>query len=263
MAAELVVYETRYPAAVITLNSPQTRNAISIAMVDQIMKALRSAEQDAKVRALILTGADPAFSAGMDLRELRSALDEMKFDASGGAIWADAFRGEELIDRLYRFPKPTIAAVNGSAAAAGAGLVSACDMAVAAPQARIGYPEMKRGIQAGMVLIHLMRLVGERQARFLILTGELVTAQRAREMGLINEVVEHDQLLLTAMQWANSIAMNAPKAETITKSLMEKFSAQAVSMKTADYREAPHITDECRAGLEAFFQKRPAPWTAG
>jgi methylglutaconyl-CoA hydratase len=263
MGPELVLYETHYPAAVITLNSPQTRNALSMRMVDEIMRALRNAEEDAKVRALILTGTDPAFSAGMDLKELRSALDAMKFDKSGGAIWGDAFRGEELIDRVYRFPKPTIAAVNGSAAAAGAALVSACDMAVAAPQARIGYPEMKRGIQAGMVLIHLMRLVGERHARFLVLTGELVTAQTAKEMGLINEVVAHDQLLPTAMKWASSVAMNAPKAETITKSLLEKFSAQAVSMKTADYREAPHLTDECRAGLEAFFQKRPAPWTTG
>ncbi len=253
-----VLYESRYPAGVITLNSPETRNALSMPMVDGILGAMGCAEQDPRVRALILTGTDPAFSAGMDLKELRRALDDMKFQ-QGGALWADAFKGEELIDRLYRFPKPTIAAVNGSAAAAGAGLISACDMAVAAPEARIGYPEMKRGIQAGMVLIHLMRLVGERQARFLVLTGELVGAQAAKEMGLINEVVARDQLMVTAMKWANSIAMNAPKAETITKGLLEKFSAQAVSMKTADYKEAPHLTDECRAGLEAFFQKRPAP----
>jgi methylglutaconyl-CoA hydratase len=260
METELVGYETRYPAAVITLKSPQTRNALSMPMVDAIMAALHRAEDDSSVRALILTGAESAFSAGMDLKELRRALDEMKFDKSGGALWGDAFRGEELVDRLYRFPKPTIAALNGAAAAAGAALVSACDMAVAVPEARIGYPEMRRGIQAGMVLIHLMRLVGERHARFLVLTGELITADRAREMGLINEVVPRDQLMATAMKWAGSVAMNAPKAETITKALLEKFSAQAVSMKTAEYREAPHLTDECRAGLEAFFEKRPAPW---
>lgn len=134
-------------------------------------------------------------------------------------------------------------------------------MAVAATEARIGYPEMRRGIQAGMVLIHLMRLVGERHARFLVLTGELITADRAKEMGLINEVVPRDQLMATAMKWAASVAMNAPKAETITKALLEKFSAQAVSMKMAEYKEAPLLTDECRAGLEAFFEKRPAPWT--
>lgn len=260
METKLVGYQTRYPAAVITLNSPQTRNALSMPMVDGIMTALEHAEQDSNVRALILTGSESAFSAGMDLKELRRALDLIKFDKDGGALWADAFRGEQLIDRLYKFSKPTIAAVNGAAAAAGAALISACDMAVAEPNARIGYPELRRGIQAGMVLIHLMRLIGERHARFLILTGELITAERAKEIGLVNDVVPHDQLMPTAMKWAASVAMNAPKAETITKGLLEKFSAQAVSMKMAEYKEAPLLTDECRAGLEAFFEKRPAPW---
>ncbi len=261
MGRELVGYETHHSAAVLTLNSPQTRNALSMPMVDAIMTALQRAEEDSDVRALILSGSESAFSAGMDLKELRGALDHLKFDKDGGALWADAFRGEQLIDRLYKFSKPTIAAVNGAAAAAGAALISACDMAVAEPNARIGYPELRRGIQAGMVLIHLMRLIGERHARFLVLTGELITAERAKEIGLINDVVPHDQLMPTAMKWAASVAMNAPKAETITKALLEKFSAQAVSMKMAEYKEAPLLTDECRAGLEAFFEKRPAPWT--
>jgi len=261
MGTELVGYETRNSAAIVTLNSPQTRNALSVPMVDAILAALQRAEKDSNVRALILTGSESAFSAGLDLKELQRALDGLKFDKDGGALWDDAFRGEQLIDRLYRFPKPTIAAVNGAAAAAGAALVSACDMAVAEPGARIGYPELRRGLQAGMVLIHLMRLVGERQARFLVLTGELIAADRAKAIGLINDVVPHDELMATAMKWAASVAMNAPKAETITKALLEKFSAQAVSMKMAEYKEAPHLTDECRAGLEAFFQKRPAPWT--
>ena len=260
MARQLVGYETHQSAAVLTLNSPQTRNALSMPMVDAILRALQRAEEDSDVRALILTGSESAFSAGMDLKELHRALDHMKFDNEGGGVWADALRGEQLIDRLYRFPKPTIAAVNGAAAAAGAALVSACDMAVAEPDARIGYPELRRGIQAGMVLIHLMRLIGERHARFLVLTGELITADRAKEIGLINDVVPKDQLMPTAMKWAASVAMNAPKAETITKALLEKFSAQAVSMKMAEYKEAPLLTDECRAGLEAFFEKRPAPW---
>lgn len=146
METKLVGYETRHPAAVITLNCPQTRNALSMPMVDAIMGALRRAEEDGRVRALIITGSESAFSAGMDLKELHRALDKMKFDQNGGALWTGAFRGEELVDRLYRFPKPTIAAVNGAAAAAGAALVSACDMAVAVPEARIGYPEMRRGI---------------------------------------------------------------------------------------------------------------------
>lgn len=103
METELLLYETRYPAAVITLNCPQTRNALSAAMVDAIMLALRRAEDDSRVRALIVTGAGSAFSAGMDLKELRSALDKLNVDKTGAAS-LEGFRGEELVDRLYRFP---------------------------------------------------------------------------------------------------------------------------------------------------------------
>lgn len=259
MSDEIVHYEARYPAAIITLNNPRTRNAISMPMVDAMMEALQKAEDDPNIRALILTGSGSAFCAGMDLKELHQALDTIRFGRDG-AVWEDARRGEDLIDRVYTFSKPTIAAVNGDAAAAGAGLVSACDMVVAAPEARIGYPEMRRGIQAGMVLIHLMRLVGERQARFLVLTGELVSAVKAKEMGIINEVVPRDELLPTAFRWATSVGMNAPKAEMITKDLLRKFSSHALAMAMREYKEAPHITDECREGLEAFFAKRPVPW---
>ncbi|HYL60890.1 MAG TPA: enoyl-CoA hydratase/isomerase family protein [Candidatus Acidoferrales bacterium] len=260
MADEIVLYETRYPAALITLNNPAHRNALSAPMIDALMSAIDRAEQDPRVRALIFTGAAPAFSAGMDLAELRAIIDSLRVDEAG-AVWDGALRGEELIERVYRLGKPTIAAVNGVAVGNGAGFLSACDMAVASADARIGYTEMKHGIQAGMVILHLMRLVGERVARYLLLTGELVTAEKARGLGLINEVVPADQVVATAIQWAGMIASNAPKAEAITKSLMCRFSGQAIAMSMTEYTAAPHITDECRAGLAAFFDKKPVPWS--
>jgi methylglutaconyl-CoA hydratase len=256
---EIVQYEARYPAAIITLNNPGTRNALSIPMIAALTAAFGRAESDPGVRAIIFTGAGPAFSAGMDLKELREALDSLKFD-HGGAVWESALRGEQLIDRLFKSSKPTIAAVNGAAAAGGAGLLSVCDMVVAVPEARIGYPEMKVGVQAGMVLLHLMRLVGERQARYLILTGDLISASQAKEIGLINEVVAKPALIPTALRWANSVAMNGPKAEVISKSLLREFSAQAMAMTTSEYAAPPHLTDECRAGLAAFFAKQRSPW---
>ncbi|HSR58774.1 MAG TPA: enoyl-CoA hydratase-related protein [Candidatus Binataceae bacterium] len=255
MSGEIVRYQLRYPAAIITLDSPQTRNALSIAMVEALDAAIERADKDPRVRAIIFTAEGPAFCAGMDLQELRAALAP---DHDGA--WTGALRGEQLIDRIYRLSTPTIAAVNGVAAGGGAGLLSACDMAVAAPEARIGYPEMKVGIQSAMVLLHLMRLVGERQARYLALTGELIPAMRAREMGLINEVVPKDQLIATALQWAGLVAMNEPKAEALSKTLLRKFSTQAAAMTASDYGETPALTDDCRAGLEAFFAKRPVPW---
>ena len=257
--AEIVNYEAHYPAAIITLNNSSTRNALSIAMIDALTAAFERAENDPAVRAIILTGAGPAFSSGMDLKELREAVDSLQF-ANGGAVWESALRGEQLIDRVFRSSKPTIAAVNGAAAAAGAGLLSVCDMVVAVPEARIGYPEMKVGVQAGMVLLHLMRLVGERQARYLILTGDLIPASQAKEIGLINEVVAREELMAKALRWANSVAMNGPKAEVISKSLLREFSGQAMAMTSDLYGAAPHLTDECRAGLRAFFAKQRSPW---
>ncbi len=259
MANDTVLYEARYPAAIITLNDPARRNALGSAMIDGLMAAITRAEQDPKIRALVLTGTGPAFSAGMDLAELHGMLDRLRID-SQGAVWEGALRGEELIERLYRLGKPSIAAVNGIAVGNGAGLVSACDMAVAAPEARIGYTEMKHGIQAGMVILHLMRLVGERVSRWLLLTGEMVSAEQAKAIGLINEVVPKDRLLATALAWAAAVATNAPKAEGLTRALMTRFSGQALAMCMTEYTAPPHLTDECRDGLKAFFTKRLPPW---
>jgi methylglutaconyl-CoA hydratase len=257
---QIVLYETRYPAAIITLNNPDHRNALSAEMIDALMDAIARAEADRGVRALIFTGAGSAFSAGMDLGELRAMLDELRLDESG-SVWEGALRGEALIERVYRLGKPSIAAVNGVAVGNGAGFLSACDLAVAADSAQIGYTEMKHGIQAGMVILHLMRLVGERVARYLLLTGELLTADQAKALGLINKVVPAGELMDSALAWADAIAMNAPKAEATTKSLMCKFSGQAIAMSMTEYTAAPHITDETRSGLECFFEKKPAPWS--
>jgi methylglutaconyl-CoA hydratase len=257
--AEIVQYEARYPAAIITLNNQETRNALSMPMIDAITAAFERAESDPSVRAIIFTGAGSAFCAGMDLKELRQSLDSVKLDENG-TVWESALRGEQLIDRVFNSIKPTISAVNGAATAGGAGLLSACDMVVAVPEARIGYPEMRVGVQAGMVLLHLMRLVGERQARYLILTGDLIAAPQAMTIGLINAVVAKEALLPTALRWVNSIAMNGPKAEIISKALLREFSAHAMAMKSEEYGAAPHLTDECRDGLAAFFSKQRAPW---
>src|ERR1700735_198810 len=232
MTAEIVLYEARYPAAIITLNNPDHRNALSAAMIDALMDAIARAEADPSVRSLIFTGTGSAFSAGMDLAELRTMLDQLRVDESG-QVWNGALRGEALIERIYRLSKPSIAACNGVAVGNGAGFLSACDLAVAADSALIGYTEMKHGIQAGMVILHLMRLVGERVARYL-LTGELVSADQAKALGLINKVVPVGDLMDTALAWADAIATNAQKAEATTKSLMCKFSGQALAMSMTE-----------------------------
>jgi methylglutaconyl-CoA hydratase len=258
MSENLVRYDVQPPAVVLTLTRPDKRNALSRDLISAIEKAFIRAGDDADVRNVILTGAGSAFCAGMDLAELESSLNAPD---DGGNVWEDALHLARVYDLIYSFPKPTVAAVNGAAVAGGAGLVTVCDLALAVPEAKLGYPEVRRGLVAAMVMPHLLRHVGERAARFLLLTGEVIDAEEARRVGLINAVVPGTQLLASAHQWARSVAEAGPQALAATKGLLRQFSKQALSVEeTARASAAPRLTDECRQGLKAFFAKRPAPW---
>jgi methylglutaconyl-CoA hydratase len=258
MSADLVLYEVRSPAAVLTLNRPDRRNALSRALIAALSDAFARAVDDAAVRCVIVTGAGSSFCAGMDLAELQESLTPQKEESP---IWDDALRLANLYDRIYTSAKPTIAAVNGTAVAGGAGLASVCDLAVCVPEARFGYPEVRRGLVAAMVMPHLLRHVGERTARYLLLTGELIGAEEAQRVGFVNAVAPADRLMETAMQLAQSMGEGGPDALARTKELLHHFSRQSGSVQeTARASAAPRLTDECRQGLEAFFAKQPAPW---
>ena len=258
MSDELVLYEAQPPAAVLTLNRPDRRNALSRSLIAALSDAFGRAADDAAVRCIILTGAGTAFCAGMDLAELQESLTPQEEDSP---VWQDALRLASLYERIYTSAKPTIAAVNGAAVAGGAGLVSVCDLAVAVPEAKFGYPEVRRGLVAAMVMPHLLRHVGERTARYLLLTGELIGAEEALRTGFVNAVAPAGRLMETALGWARSLAEGGPNALAHTKDLLHRFSRQAVGLEeAAQASAAPRLTEECRQGLEAFFAKRPAPW---
>lgn len=261
MSEPLVRYELRSPAAVLTLNRPDKRNALSRGLITALSESVAQALDDERVRCLILTGAGSAFCAGMDLDELRSTIGARPDDP---IIWEDAQRLAALYDRIYALPKPTIAAVNGHAVAGGAGLVSVCDLAVSVAGAKFGYPEVRRGLVAAMVMPHLLRHVGERMARYLLLTGELIDAEEARRVGFINEVVSEDQLMDVAQRWVHSLAEGGPEALAATKAVLRQCSHQAMPVEeTARASAAPRLGEECRQGLEAFFAKQPNPWAPG
>src|SRR5437868_3594247 len=203
MSEPLARYELRPPAAVITLNRPDKRNALSRGLIAALTDAFLRAADDAAARCVILTGAGNVFCAGMDLAELAESLSQAATPAS---VWDDALRLASLYDFIYRLPKPTVAAVNGPAVAGGAGLVTVCDLAVAAAEARFGYPEVRRGLVAAMVMPHLLRHVGERTARYLLLTGELIDAAEAARCGLVNAVVPAGEVMARAEALARSLA---------------------------------------------------------
>ncbi len=255
---ELVRYEPDPPAVVLTINRPDKRNALSRGLIAALTDAVRRAAADPQARAVVLTASGTAFCAGMDLDELRGTLEQ---GAEADLVWDDAAKLSALYELIYELPKPTVAAVNGPAVAGGAGLVTVCDLAVAVPAAKFGYPEVRRGLVAAMVMPHLLRHVGERVARWMLLTGELIDAEGALRHGLINAVVPPDELRPRALAWCRSLAEGGPKALAKTKELLRRCGRQAVPMaELARASAEPRLTDECRHGLAAFFDKKPAPW---
>jgi methylglutaconyl-CoA hydratase len=262
MIDTLVSYEQVGPAALITLQRADKRNALSRALIAALQQAFERAQADAAARCVLLAAAGPVFCAGMDLAELQESVQSAGGgDPPAGVVWDDALRLAKLYDFIYALPKPTVALVQGPAVAGGAGLVTVCDLVVATPDAKFGYPEVRRGLVAAMVMPHLLRHVGERMARWLLLTGELIDAETARRAGLVNEVVEESQLMATGSAWASLLAQGGPEALARTKAFLQQFSRQAVSIEeAAQGSAAPRLSDECQAGLRAFFAKQPPPW---
>jgi methylglutaconyl-CoA hydratase len=258
MTESLVLYEVIPPAVVLTLNRADRRNALSRELIAALTDAFRRAADDPAARCVVLTGAGSVFCAGMDLTELRESLNR---GANEDDVWNDALRLATLYELIYRLPKPTIAAVNGAAVAGGAGLITVCDLAIAADGARFGYPEVRRGLVAALVMPHLLRHVGERCARYLLLSGELIDAAEACRVGLVNATAPSTELLPRALAWTKQLAEGGPRALAATKEFLRRFSPQAVSVEEAGHASAaPRLGEECRQGLEAFFARRPVPW---
>ncbi len=262
--SDLVQYEIKASTAILTLNRADKRNALSRALIDAIGAAFTRAANDKHARCIILAAAGPTFCAGMDLAELQESLEKVsakKEPIDTASIWDDAHRLAKLYDTIYTNPKPTIAAVQGAAVAGGAGLVTVCDLAVSVPDAKFGYPEVRRGLVAAMVMPHLLRHVGERMARYLLLSGELIDAPAALACGLLNEIVPADKLFERALALSKACIEGGPNALAKTKDFLHQFSRQALSIeKAAEGSAAPRLSEECQEGLRAFFAKKPAPW---
>lgn len=235
----------------LTLNRPEARNALSRALIAELTATLERADADPAVRSVIVTGAPPAFCAGLDLREVAATtVDQAEHDS--GALLT-------LFETVDNLSKPVIAAVNGPAVAGGAGLVSVCDIVLCGRERGvIGYPEIKRGLVAAIVMTYLRRLVGERQSKYLLLTGENLSAERALEYRLANEVVEDARLLDRAREYAAMFASYPPEALTNTKRLLARIRglehADAVQEARA-LNASMRLTAESRQGIGEFLKK--------
>lgn len=261
MSEPAILRNDRGSVVILTLNRPHRRNALSRDLVVELSDQLTKIEAESGTRAVVLTGADPVFCAGMDLKE---SLDSSGTPESEQRAIADLQGIADLVDQLHRLSKPTIAALNGDAFAGGAGLAGACDFVIAAEQARIGYPEVRRGLVAAVVMHDLVRQVGDRRARFLLLTGEPISASEAERWGLINRVVPSQSCLTEAVGLGASLTASAPGALATTKRLLDETSGRPANLRgPAAVTAAIRVSEEAEEGMLAFLEKRQPRWNPG
>lgn len=244
--------------ATITLNRPEKRNAISFELIDDLLRALEEiASSNAMV--VILTGAGKAFCSGMDLENLKSLLGR-----TPEQTLEDSRTMVRLFRSLYECPKVTIAAVNGPAIAGGTGLALLCDFTLAVQEAKFGYTEVRIGFVPAIVSTFLLRQVGEKQARDLLLTGRIFEAQEAVRMGLVNEIVPPENLMKRARELASLLMQNSPSSLRATKKLLSDHGRAALDAEIeAAMRENAGIraTADFREGITSFLEKRKPVWT--
>ncbi|HEY8669962.1 MAG TPA: enoyl-CoA hydratase-related protein [Terriglobales bacterium] len=252
--------ELAYDAGVatITLNRPEKRNALSFQLLDELMAALDEIERsDALV--VIITGAGKAFCAGMDLEELKSLTGK-----SHAENVQDSQRMAQIFRRLYEFPKPTVAAVNGAAIAGGTGLATMCDFTLAVSEAKFGYTEVRIGFVPAIVSSILVWQVGHKIARDLLFSGRIFDAEEAHRFGLVNEVVEPERLITRAHELASQLMENSPSSVRLTKKLINGFITDALDRQIDQAvleNAAIRQTADFREGIASFLEKRKPRWS--
>ncbi len=247
------ISEPKPGITLVELNRPQQRNALNLAMLIELQDIVNSLSHKSGQRVLILHGSGPIFCAGLDLKEATEA-DKVHDSAKQVA---------EALKALYTSPLITIAAVHGAAIAGGGGIMAACDMVVAAEGTKIGFPETRRGLVAALIMTLLNRQLADRHVRELLFAGELVSAERAHQMGLVNHVVSPHLLIEDSLALAQSVLEGAPNATVLSKQLLDEL-APSNLVDDIDKALAFHLQaregDEAAEGILAFTEKRPPNW---
>jgi len=240
----------------VTLNRPEKRNALSLELMEELIDALRGLGARPDVRAIVIAGAGPVFSAGHDLGEMVGrdlAFYQRLFDVC-----------TELMETIHQVPQPVIASVHGIATAAGCQLVASCDLAVATEDARFATPGVKIGLFCSTPMVPLSRAIGRKRSLEMLLTGDFVDAATARAWGLVNQVVEPNGLDDAVAALVEKVARSSPLTVAIGK---EAFYAQVELDEHAAYDLAKTVmarnatATDAQEGIGAFLEKRPPTWT--
>jgi enoyl-CoA hydratase/carnithine racemase len=243
------------PVARVTLNRPEKRNALSLELMEELVAALEVVRADADVRAVVVEGAGPVFSAGHDLGEMvgrELPFYERLFDVC-----------TVLMETIHRLPQPVIAKVHGVATAAGCQLVAACDLAVAATDARLATPGVKIGLFCSTPMVPLTRAIGRKRAFDMLLTGEMISAETALEWGLVNRVVPAEALDEAVAELVEKITRSSPLVIGIGKEAfyaqMELDEHRAYDL-TKSVMSMNALAGDAQEGISAFLEKRDPTW---
>jgi len=255
----LVSYESKNRIGYITLNRPDKRNALSYEFVTEIRQAFESAEGDSSAKVVILRANGDAFCAGADLASLQK-LQNNSFEEN----IADSNHLKELFLKIYQFKKVVIAQVQGHAIAGGCGLATVCDFVFAVPEAKFGYTEVKIGFIPAMVLVFLIRKIGEQRAKQLLLSGDLVQGSEALTLGLVNFVVSRDQLERKTEEFAQRlIKNNSAHSMAITKEMIDRVQSMTLNealQYAATMNAEARASADCKKGVDAFLNKENLTW---
>jgi len=253
-----LLVEQRDAVATITLNRPEKRNAITTTMMAELQTALDAIEKNHSLRVVILTGAGNCFCAGMDLEMLAAIAQQSPTENQ-----EDSRRIARMLRRIWSYPRPLIAAVNGAAYAGGCGIATLCDFTLATPEAKFGYTEVKIGFLPAIVSVFLTRQIGEKRSRDLLLTGRIIKAEEAKEFGMVTEVIPTERLLDRANELATELIAASPSSLARAKHLLVSAAAPGIDhdLERAILENARiRCTPDFKEGVASFLEKRKPVW---
>jgi enoyl-CoA hydratase/carnithine racemase len=258
---DILLREDQGPVRVLTLNRPSARNCLSMDLMVALQAAIAQAAAADDIRAVVLAGNGPAFSSGHDLKELTAHRNHPDI---GRAFYAETMRTcSEMMLGIVRSPKPVIAAVNGIATAAGCQLVATCDLAVAGADARFATPGVNIGLFCSMPMVALSRNISRKAAMEMLLLGEMVDAEEAKALGLINCVVAADRVVNEAIAYGRKIAEKPARTLEIGKEAFYKqleMPLEEAYRYTAEVMVENMLDGEAQEGIGAFLDKREPNW---
>jgi len=256
---ELVTYAVKDRVGFVTLNRPEKRNALSFELVSELMAVFTKAESDPAVKVIVLGAVGEAFCAGADLAYLQK-LQHFSFEENLN----DSRHLRDLFLKIYTLKKVVIAQVQGHALAGGCGLATVCDIVFAVPEARFGYTEVRIGFVPAIVMVFLLRKLGEQKAKQLLLGGELIAGEEAVACGLVNFLASRESLESSVMEYAKKLVnQNSLQSMELTKQMIAEVQSLPLT-EALDYAATMNararMTEDCKKGIQTFLEKRDNNW---